>query len=148
MSTYTQILYQIVFSTKNRKRTLSSLQRPELCKYIWGILENKKCHPYWINGIEDHLHLLTHIHPSVCLSDLVKDIKLGTSDWIKKGAVFAYFDGWQEGYAGFTYSYKQKDILIKYIQNQESHHKVKTYIEELIELLKEHGITYDEKFLK
>ncbi len=65
MSTYTQILYQIVYSTKYRRPTLVKENRSELFKYIWGILKNKKCHLYRINGVEDHLHIVTHIHPSV-----------------------------------------------------------------------------------
>ncbi|MEQ9313501.1 MAG: transposase [Cytophagales bacterium] len=68
MSTYTQIIYQIVFSTKNRVPVLHKKGRPDLFKYIWGILKNKKCHLYQINGVEDHIHILTHIHPSVALS--------------------------------------------------------------------------------
>jgi putative transposase len=147
MHTYTQILYQIVFSTYRRNRTLESQYRQYLCRYIWGILVNKKCHPYWINGIEDHLHIVTHIHPSICLSSLVKDIKLGSSDWIKKDRIFPVFDGWQEGYGGFTYSYSQKDNLINYVKNQESHHKSKSFLEELIELLEENGVPYDENYL-
>lgn len=84
MSTYTQILYQIVFSTKNRERTLIKDNRKSLFKDIWGILKNKRCHLYRINGVEDHLHIITHIHPMISLSSLVKDIKLGSSSFIKE----------------------------------------------------------------
>jgi putative transposase len=147
MSTYTQILYQIVFSTKNRERTLSKPGREELFKYIWGILKNKKCHLYRINGVEDHLHIVMHLHPTVSLSSLLKDIKLASSDYIKRDKLFTGFDGWQDGYGAFTYSIKEKDRLIEYVKNQEEHHKVKTFIEEYIELLQEHGIEYQEKYL-
>ena len=74
MSTYTQILYQIVFSTKHRESTLEKENRPELYKYVWGITKNKKCHLYQIGGMADHVHIITHLHPSVALSDLIKDI--------------------------------------------------------------------------
>ncbi|WP_051291188.1 IS200/IS605 family transposase [Pedobacter glucosidilyticus] len=84
MSTYTQIIYQIVFSTKYRGRTLTKDNRKELFKYIWGILENKKCHLYRINGVEDHIHIVTHLHPSVSLASLVKDIKVASSLYIKE----------------------------------------------------------------
>lgn len=97
MSTYTQILYQIVFSTKNRERTLIKSNRDELFKYIVGICENKNCHLYRINGVEDHLHIITHIHPSLSLSSLVKDIKLASSEYIKKNNLFPQFSGWQSG---------------------------------------------------
>lgn len=147
MSTYTQILYQIVFSTKDRELTLTKPNRKELFKYIWGVLKNKNCHLYRINGVEDHLHIVTHLHPSIALALLIKDIKLASTDHIKKEGLFEKFTGWQDGYGAFTYSIKEKDRLIEYVKNQEEHHKIKTFREEYIELLKEHGIEYEEKYL-
>lgn len=120
--TYTQIIYQIVFSTKNRERTLHKDNRDDLYIYIWGLLKNKNCHLYRIGGVEDHIHILTHIHPSVSLASVVKDIKLASSKYIKENNVFNNFNGWQEGYGAFTYSIKEKDNLIEYIKNQEQHH--------------------------
>lgn len=148
MSTYTQILYQIVFSTKHREFTLIKKNRPELFKYIWGILKKKKCHLYRINGMEDHLHIVTHIHPTIALASLVKDIKLASSDHIKEKGLFPEFYGWQDGYGAFTYSFSAKNSLIEYVKNQEEHHKNKTYREELIELLNEHEVEFDEKYLE
>lgn len=148
MSTYTQILYQIVFSTKRRKPALARENRPELFKYIWGLLKNKKCHLYRINGVEDHIHIVTHIHPTVAPAFLVKDIKIASSGYIKENDLFPDFEEWQDGYGAFTYSYKEKDTLIEYVKNQEEHHKTKTYREELIELLQEHGVAFDEKYLE
>ncbi len=87
MSTYSQIMYQIVFSTKRREPVLTKGKRPELFKYIWGILKNKKCHLYRINGVQDHLHIATHLHPTVALASLVKDIKVASSK-SKKGNCF------------------------------------------------------------
>ena len=147
MSTYTQILYQIVFSTKYREPTLIKNNRDELFKYIWGVLKNKKCHLYRINGVEDHLHIVTHLHPSVSLSSLVKDIKVSSSLYIKEQNLFEEFTNWQDGYGAFTYSIKEKDRLIEYVKNQEEHHRIKTFKEEYIELLHEHGIEFDEKYL-
>lgn len=147
MSTYTQILYQIVFSTKNRERTLTKKNRDDLFKYIWGVLKNKKCHLYRINGLEDHLHIVTHLHPSVSLSALVKDIKVSSSLYIKEQNLFENFKSWQEGYGAFTYSIKEKDRVIEYVKNQEEHHRIKTFKEEYIELLHEHGVEFDEKYL-
>lgn len=147
MGTYTQILYQIVYSTKNRSPTLVTEKRKELYKYIWGILKNKKCHLYQIGGIEDHVHIVTHLHPSVALSDLVKDIKLASTDYIKNEKLFTNFNGWQDGYGAFTYSIDAKENLINYVKNQEEHHKKKTFIEEYKELLQEYKIEFDEKYL-
>jgi len=147
MSTYTQILYQIVFSTKNHQRTLTNPNRQELFKYISGILKNKNCHLYQINGVEDHLHIVIHLHPTVSLASLIKDIKIASSEHIKKNSLFLNFAGWQDGYGAFTYSIKEKGRLIEYVKNQEEHHKTKTFKEEYIELLNEHGIDYEEKYL-
>ena len=147
MSTYTQIIYQIVFGTKNREPTLTKENRDELFKYIWGLLENKKCHLYRINGVEDHLHIVTHLHPTVSLASLVKDIKLASAEYIKVNRLFKNFKGWQDGYGAFTYSIKEKERLIAYVKNQEEHHSVKTFKEEYISLLEEHGVAFDEKYL-
>lgn len=147
MSTYTQILYQIVFSTKYREKTLTKNNRDELFKYISGLLKNKKCHLYIINGVEDHIHIITHIHPTISLSSLVKDIKVASSLHIKEKNLFLDFKSWQEGYGAFTYSIKEKDRLIEYVKNQEEHHKIKAFKDEFIELLNEHGIEFDEKYL-
>lgn len=147
MSTYTQILYQVIFSTKQREQVLGKENRPELFKYIWGILDKKNCHLYRINGVEDHLHIVTHIHPSISLADLVKDIKIASSGLIKDKQLFKNFNGWQEGYGAFTYSIKEKDRLIEYVKNQEEHHKTISFLDEYKELLKEHEIEFDEKYL-
>jgi len=121
--------------------------RTELFKYIAGILENKKCHLYQINGVEDHLHILTHLHPSIALADLVKDIKLASTKFIKEKGFFPPFSGWQDGYGAFTYSIDRREILINYVKNQEQHHKTKTFRDEYMDLLKEHGVQYEEKYL-
>ncbi len=147
MSTYTQSLYQIVFSTKDREKTLTKDNREELFRYIWSILKNQKCHLYRIGGVEDHIHIVTHIHPAVAVSSLVKDIKLASSDYIKKQNLFPDFKAWQVGYGSFTYSFSDKDRLIEYVKNQETHHHKKAFREELIELLNEHQVEFDEKYL-
>jgi putative transposase len=146
MNTYTQVLYQLVFSPKDREPILTKNNLPKLYKYIWGVLENKNCHLYRIGGIEDHIHIVTHIHPSVSMASLVKDIKLASSAFIKSTLLFPLFKGWQDGYGGFTYSFKEKDRLIEYVKNQEQHHIIKSFKDELAELLNEHGIEFDEKY--
>ncbi len=147
MATYTQILYQIVFSTKEREKTLIEENREKLFRYIWGILKNKKCVLYQINGTVDHIHIATHIHPTIALSNIVKDIKVASSEWIKNENIFPKFTSWQDGYGGFTYSIKEKDALVNYIKNQKEHHKVKSFREEFIEVLNEHGIVFNEQYL-
>jgi putative transposase len=110
MSTFTQLLYHIIFSTKNRLRTLTIKDRAVLYKYIWGILENKNCHPYRINGVEDHIHIASHVHPSIAIAPLVKDIKLATTSFIKDKNVFSDFSGWQDGYAPLRIHLRKKTI--------------------------------------
>lgn len=145
---YTQILYQIVFTTKHRHNTLIKEGRTELFKHIWGTLKEKKCHLYQVNCVENHIHIVTHIHPTIALSNLVKDIKVGTSLMIKRNNIFHDFIGWQRDYSAFTYSIKAKRNLIRYVKNQEQHHSKISIKQELITLYKEHGIEYDVKYLE
>jgi REP element-mobilizing transposase RayT len=147
MPTYTQLLYHIVFSTKHRAKTLTKDNRKVLFEYTWGILKNKKCHLYRMNGVEDHIHILTHVHPTIAISNLVKDIKVATSLWIKENKIFTDFDAWQEGYGAFSCSYKEKDALIEYIKNQEVHHQKISFQDEYRALLEENGIPFEEKYL-
>ena len=135
MSTHTQILYHIVFATKYRKPTIEKSQKKGLFAYIFQLLTNKKCHLYRINGVEDHIHILPHVHPSISLSTLVKDIKVSTSIFIKKELIFKNFDGWQEGYGAFSEAIKSKDRLINYVKNQEKHHEKKSFFDEYKALL-------------
>jgi REP element-mobilizing transposase RayT len=147
MSTYTQIVYQIVFGTKFREHTLSDTNNDELYKYITGILQQKKCHLYRLGGVSDHIHILTHVHPSIALASLVHDIKLASSSYIKSNGLYPNFREWQNGYGAFTYQYKDVDRLIEYVKNQAEHHRSLTFKEEYIKLLNEHGIEFDEKYL-
>ena len=128
MSSYRQIFYQIVFSTKYRKLTITEAYCEELYKYIWGVIKNKNGKLYRINGTEDHIHIFSDLHPSVSLSDYIKDIKVSSSLWMKESGKFPAFEGWQHGYGAFTYSLKEKDKLINYIKNQKEHHRVRKFL--------------------
>jgi len=147
MSTYTQILYHIIFSTKNRERSLLAESRPELFKYIWGVIKNNRGHLYRINGIEDHIHILTSLHPTVALADLIKDIKVVSSKWLHEMRICPKFTHWQAGYGAFTVSFHEKDALIEYIKNQEEHHRKISYVDELKRILAECGLEWDERYL-
>ena len=145
MSTYTQILYHIVFATKHRKPSLCKDRRNDLYKYIWGIIEKRDGHLYRIGGIEDHVHILCRLHPSVALADLVKEIKVASAKWIKENKAFPDFGHWQGGYGAFTYSINSRNRIIEYIKNQEQHHAKETSTSELKRLLAESKIEYDQK---
>ena len=147
MGSFRQIYYQIVFGTKYRKPTINLEHEEELYKYIWGVIKNKNCKLYRINGIEDHIHIMCDLHPSVSLSRLVQDIKVATSLWMKECGKFPLFEGWQIGYGAFTYSIREKDMIINYIKKQKEHHKKEDFVEEYKRLLIENGIEFDEEYL-
>ena len=85
---YTQTYYHIIFSTKNRAPVLRKERRKELFDYLWGILKNKRCHLYRMNGVDDHVHMLISLHPTVCLAYLVRDMKTSSTAWIRTNNVF------------------------------------------------------------
>lgn len=147
MSTHTQIYYHIVFSTKDRIPVLKADRREELFRYIWGIVKNRKSHLYRVNGVEDHVHILTSLHPTVNLADLVKEIKTGTALWIKGKALFPSFSHWQDGYGAFTHSKGEIDALIGYIKGQTEHHRRTTFAEEYRKPLVEAGVEFDERYI-
>jgi REP element-mobilizing transposase RayT len=147
MNSYRQILYHIIFCTYNRANTLPTDFHDELYKYIWGIIHNKKGFLYRIGGTENHIHILSDLHPTVCLSDYIKDIKTSSNQWMKKSGNFPLFESWAEGSCSLTYNYKEKDTLIEYIKNQKEHHKKVTFEDEFRKLLEENGIEWDEKYL-
>jgi len=143
---YTQILYHIVLRTKQSEPSITQSNVSSLYKYIWGIIKNKKGKLYRINGMEDHIHILSDLHPSFALADFVKDIKVATSLWMKQSPNFPSFQGWSEGYAAFTYSYKEKEVLINYIKKQQEHHRKENTQNELIRIWKENGMKPDERY--
>jgi REP element-mobilizing transposase RayT len=147
MGTYRQIFYQIVFSTKNREATISETHENDLYKYIWGIVNNQKCKLYRINSMPDHIHIFSDLHPSVSLSDYVKNIKVASSIWMKESGKFPSFSSWQGGYGAFTYSIREKDKIIEYVKNQKEHHKTEVFYDEYKRLLIDNGIEFDEKYL-
>jgi REP element-mobilizing transposase RayT len=148
MSTYTQILYQIVFGTYDYTPFLTSENENLLFSYITGILKNKSCHSYIVGGASNHIHIITHLHPTEALAFLVKDIKLASHKMILKNSrMFSHFTGWQVGYCSFTYHISSKAKLISYVENQREHHKIFSFKDELTLLLKEHSVNYNEEYL-
>ena len=147
MGTYTKIVYHIVFGTKYRQKILSSEHRTTLNKYFGAILRNKKCVPIEINNHLDHVHILTSIHPTICLSEIVKDLKVASSLHIKKNSMFKGFNSWQEGYGAFTVSSNQIHVLINYIKNQKEHHSRKCFKSEFEEYLREYQIDFYPKYI-
>lgn len=146
MSSYRQHLYHIVFRTKDSLPTIRQDRVNDLYGYITGIIKHKNSHLYRINGVENHIHILTDMNSSIAPMDFVKDIKVSTSIWMKSSNFFPVFNGWAVGYGSFTCSYSDLDRLIEYIKNQQEHHKKISFEEEYMKLLRECGISPDEKF--
>ena len=146
MSSYRQLLYHIVFRTKDNRPSIMSDNAEKLYAYIAGIIKNKNCHLYRINGVEDHLHILTDVHPLIALADFVREIKVSTSLWMKECGLFPLFECWADGYGAFTCSYMDMGRLIDYIKSQKVHHEKKTFEEEYRMLLYESGVKVDERY--
>jgi len=104
------------------------------------------CVLFRINNMEDHVHILSDLHPSVALADYIKDIKVSSAKWMKNSGYFPYFKGWGIKYCALTYSYKERDAIINYIKNQQEHHKHESFQDEIKRLFKEQGIDLDEKW--
>lgn len=145
--TFSQIYIQVVFAVKGRQNMLQKPWRDEVFKYMAGIIKGKNQKPIIVNGVSDHVHLFIGLKPSMCLSDLVRDIKNNTTNFIKEKKFLRGEFAWQEGYGAFSYSHSQLDDVYQYILNQEEHHYKRSFKEEYIEFLKQFEIEHDERYL-
>ena len=146
-NTYTQIYIQTVFAVENRISLIKDPWREELHKYITGIVQNNKHKLIAINSVPNHVHTFIGMKPIQSISDLLQDIKGCSSTWInEKGFVQGHFN-WQAGYGAFSYAHSQIDTVVKYIQNQQQHHKKKTFRQEYIEFLEKFNVNYDERYI-
>lgn len=145
--TYSQIYIHIVFSVKNRENPVSENWKNELHKYIAGIIKGKKQKPIIVNGMPDHIHALIGLKPIMRISDLVRDIKNNSTNFVNDRKFVQGKFSWQEGYGVFSYSYSQIKNVYSYILSQDERHKKKTFKDEYLELLKEFQIEYNEKIL-
>ena len=146
-NTYCKIYLHVVFSVRGRRNLIHKSWKDELHKYITGIVNGKEQKVYAIGGMEDHIHILLSIKPTIAVSDLIRDIKANSSKWInERGFAIGQFQ-WQEGFGAFSQAHAQLDSVIAYINNQEQHHKRKTFKEEYLEFLQNFNVDYDEKYL-
>lgn len=145
-STHTSLHYHLIFATKNREPMISANWRSELHSYLGGIIKGLDAHPQGIGGVADHVHLLVSLKPTHCLSDFMRELKKSSSSWIRETQHLPGFY-WQEGYAAFTVSASARESVRAYIANQEEHHRVKTFREELVEFLEKTGTSYDPRYL-
>jgi REP element-mobilizing transposase RayT len=146
-NTYTQISIQVVFAVKHRNALIKPSFKEDLQKYIAGILKNQNQKLLAINSMPDHIHIFFGMSPETKLSYLIRDIKSDSSTFVNENKLSKYKFHWQEGYGAFSYSRSQRDAVIKYIMNQERHHKKKTFREEYLEFLKRYDIEFNDKYL-
>ena len=147
MSTYSQIYIQTIFAVKGRNGLIQPEWEERLYKYITGIVQNKGQKMLAINGIPNHIHFLIGMKPSCCLSDLVREIKKSSNEFINESHFSKFKFNWQEGFGAFSYSHSQLDAVIAYVMNQKEHHKKKTFKEEYTDFLKQFNVEYDEQYL-
>ncbi len=146
-NTYTQIYIQIVFAVKGRQNLIAKENREELHKFITGIVTNRGQKLFAVFAMPDHVHILVSIGPTILISDLVRDIKAGSSKFINDKKWINGKFNWQEGYGAFSYSKSSVDSVVKYILNQEEHHKKKKFKDEYLDLLEKFEIEYNQKYL-
>ena len=144
-STHTSLHYHLIFATKNREAILAPEWKNELHTYLGGIVRGLNATPQGVGGIADHVHLLVSLKATVCLSDFMRELKKSSSLWIRETKC-PHFQ-WQEGYAAFTVSASARESVSAYIANQEEHHRVTTFREELVKFLEKSGITFDPRYL-
>ena len=145
--TFSQIYIHVVFAVKGRENLIDRSWKEDLNKYISGIITNKRQKSIIVNGMPDHIHAFVGLKPSMAISDLVRDIKNNSSNFINKNKFVRSKFSWQEGYGAFSYSHSHIEQVYNYILNQEQHHHKKTFKEEYIEFLHKFQVEYDEKYL-
>ena len=146
-NTYSQIYLQLVFSPFRRENIIPVKHKEELQKYTTGIIQNRKHKLLAINFMRDHVHILIGYNPSQPLPDLLRDIKANTSKYINEKKWIPGKFQWQNGYGAFSYSNSQIDNVVKYINNQEEHHKTNIFRDEYLKLLEQFEIDYDKDYL-
>ena len=147
MNSYRQILYHIVFCTYNRENTIPIDQQEALYKYIWGIITKRKGILYRINGMENHIHILSDLLLSLLFLILLKRLKTASNAWMKETGKYPKFTSWAEGSCSLTCAYRDKEMIVSYIKNQKEHHEKITFEDEYRALLKEQGVEVDERYI-
>ena len=146
-NTYSNIYIQVVFAVKYREHLLQKPWRDDVFKYMAGIIKSKNQKPIIVNGVTDHVHLFIGLSPSVCLSDLIRDVKNNSTNYITSNKLVKGRFRWQEGFGAFSYSHSHIENVYRYILNQEEHHRQKKFRDEYLKLLQAFEIEYDMKYL-
>ena len=145
-STHLSLHYHLVFSTKNREPWLSPTHRKRVHEYMGGILRNMDGVAHAVGGTGDHVHIAAGLRATHCLADVMREVKSESSRWIHEELRLAGF-AWQEGYGAFTFAAPDLEAVRAYVLNQEEHHRVKSFQEEYVAMLKRGMVAYEERFL-
>ena len=145
--TFSQVYIQVVFAVKGRENLISNEWKEELHKYISGIITAKGQKAIIVNGVSDHIHCFIGLKPSIAISDLVRDIKNNSTNFINDRKFIKGKFRWQEGFGVFSYSQSQIKDVYNYILNQEEHHRKKTFNDEYIEFLNDNQVDYKPEYL-
>lgn len=145
--TYTQCYFHLVFALKNRDALIKESWKNDLEKYITGIIQNHKHKLLAIKSMPDHIHIFLVYNVNQLIPDLVEEIKTSSNVWIKNNNLSKFRFEWQKGYGAFTNSHSQIDPVVKYILNQEEHHKRKSFREEYLEILKKNEIQFKDEYV-
>lgn len=146
-NTYTQLYVQLVFAVKGRQSLIEKQHREQLHQYITGIVQKRGQKMLAIFCMPDHIHIFIGFKPTLCLSDLVRDIKTNASIFIKEKRFTQVKFEWQEGFGAFSYAHSQLNAVCKYILNQERNHQARTFQKEYLDLLQKFEVPHDERYL-
>lgn len=146
-NTYTNLLYHIIFSTKNRLPLIQLPWQQKLYQYVGGIIRGERCVLLEIGGMPDHVHIVAKCKSDTAVSNLLRCVKANSSKWFNEQLENKQKFAWQDGYGAFTISESRLNDVIKYIRNQEVHHHKKTFQEEYLDFLKQHHVDFDEQYL-
>jgi len=144
---FSQIYIQVVFAVNGRENLLLKPWCDEVFKYMSGIIKGKNQKPIIVNGVANHVHLFIGLKPSMAISDLVRDVKNNSSNFINENKFVRGKFSWQEGFGSFSYAHSQIEQVYQYILNQEEHHRKKTFKEEYLDFLHKFEVEFDEKYL-
>ena len=147
MSTFTNLLYHAIYSTKYRKPTIRTQWQDDLYGYIGGIVRDQKGTLLKCGGVDDHVHLLVKLSPTIAISDVLRKIKANSSKWINERQDVTQKFEWQSGYGAFSVSESQVPAVSQYIANQDEHHRKKTFEDEFLAILARHNIEIDMRYV-
>lgn len=144
---FTNLLYHLIFSTKDRRPLITLDYQPRLYDYIGGVIRGTGGISLGVDGTEDHVHVLTKLRPDRALSDVLRELKCNATGWMHDVFPRLADFSWQRGYAAFTVSQSNLEAVRRYLARQKEHHKNVSFRDEFILFLNAHGIEYDERFI-